>query len=110
MYAPSLQELKSFIIKRKFDIILLFVGCLIGVYFHWSVLQIFVFLALLSSLLLPIRSQYLARVALFLLIITAVLLVFEEKKLAEEAAIYTYYFLIGVVIRLFIEIRKEKEK
>lgn len=102
-------DIKDFIKRRKVDLLFLFAGLFLGVYFDWTIVQVLIFLAFIWSLLGPIRSRYLAVSSLFLLGLTVILLLLERTERAEDFAIYTYYFLAMAVIRAIIEVRTEKK-
>jgi len=102
-------DVKSFIKMRKVDLLFLFTGLFLGVYFDWSVVQVLIFLVFIWSLLGPIRSRYLAVSSLFLLGLTAILLLLERTERAEDFAIYAYYFLAMAVIRAIVEVRGEEK-
>lgn len=47
---------------------------------------------------------------LFFLILCALFLIFEKETMAEEAALWTYIFLMVGVVQLFVEYKKGGEK
>lgn len=103
-------QVRSFMKKRKMDLVFLFLGTLIGIYFNWSIVEIVIFLTFLWSILGPISSRILVGPAVFFLCLTPILLTLDREKQAEEFAIYAYFFLVMSVIRAIIEIRAEKEE
>lgn len=103
-------RVKDFFMKRWVDIVLLFAGLFLGIYFDWTVIEMLIFLIFLWSLLGPIASRILAVPALFFLFLTPLLLFFKRPERAEEFAVYAYYFLVMAVIRAAIEVRNEGEK
>lgn len=102
-------DVRSFIKRRKVDLFFLLTGLFLGVYFDWTIVQVLIFLVFIWSLLGPIRSRYLAVSSLFLLGLTATLLLLEREERAEDFAIYAYYFLAMAVIRAIIEVRSEEK-
>jgi hypothetical protein len=96
--------------ERRGDMTVLFFGFLVGAFFEWNIVEIFIFLIFLWSILGPLSSRVLAVPALFFLSATPLLLVFEREEQAEAFAVYAYYFLVMAVIRASIEIRKKSKK
>lgn len=103
-------DVKEFFINRKLDVGLLFLGIVLGVFFGWNPFEIVLFLVFIWSILGPIQSKWLALPALAFFFLTPVLLLLGYDEQAEAYAIYAYYFLVMMVIRAIIEIRKEGEK
>lgn len=101
-------RLMEFFKARKIDIFLLLIGGFMGIYFSWSYFEIALFLIFLWSILGPIKSCYLSRAAIFLLILIPIVLMFENRSAAEIVSVYCFYFLVMAVIRAIIEIRNEK--
>lgn len=101
--------LESLIKTRKLDMGFALAGLLMGIFFGWSILEIFIFVIFIWSIIGPIRSQYLAWMAAFFLLLTAILLAFGEKEWAEEFSISVYYLLVMTVVRGIIEARKDEK-
>lgn len=94
---------------RRTDMLILIGGILFGAYFEWNLVEIFIFLVFLWSLLGPLPSRVLAVPALFFLSATPILLVMERAEQAESFAVYAYYFLVMAVIRGIVELREDPE-
>jgi len=92
---------------RRTDSLIMIGGVLFGAYFEWDLVDIFVFLVFLWSILGPIPSRVLAAPALFFLSATPVLLAMGRDDQAESFAVYAYYFLAMAVIRGIVELRSE---
>jgi hypothetical protein len=124
-------NIRRILIKRNIDIVIVVIAMLVGVYFHWTTPQIIVFVIFVWAILNPISSRVPAIVAILFLAFTPFLLAFQDSKvvmaitslflpiegtklngsaLAEETAIYAYYFLILTVVMAIYEIRKEDKK
>jgi len=94
--------------ERKQDVFILLFGVLFGAFFEWDLVEIFIFLIFIWSLLGPLPSRVLAVPALFFLSATPLLLVFNREDQAELFAVYAYYFLVMAVIRAIFELRSEE--
>ncbi len=93
---------------RRTDALILVAGTLLGAYFGWDVVEIFIFLVFLWSILGPVPSRLLAVPALFFLSATPVLIAFDRSETAETYAVYAYYFLAMAVIRGIVELRDDQ--
>jgi len=102
-----MKKIITLILKKKFDLILVVVALTIGIYFKWELLDLFFFLLFIWIIMNPIQSRYPASGALVLLVICPFLLIFKKNDLAEQSAVYAYYFLIFTVIMAFYELKKE---
>lgn len=98
------------LIERKKDTFIVVLGVLLGIFFQWNIVQIFIFAVFLWSLLGPIPSRHLALPATFFLIFVPILLALDRKEQAEEFAIYVYYFLLMIVVRGFQEMWMNHKK
>jgi hypothetical protein len=101
-----IDKIFKFVPSHKLDIIFVALSLAMGVYFHWQVLEIAVFVLLIWVILNPMPSEYFAAFAMLLLILTPFFLIAEKEDIAEEIAIYAYYFLIFTVMMAAYEIRK----
>jgi hypothetical protein len=125
------EIIKKILIKRNIDIVITAIAILMGAYFGWTIPQMLIFGIFVWAILNPISSRIPAIVALAFLSFTPFLLAFQDSKvvmaitslflpikgtklngsaLAEETAIYAYYFLILTVIMAIYEIRKEDKE
>ncbi|NCU41938.1 MAG: hypothetical protein EOM19_04430 [Candidatus Moranbacteria bacterium] len=93
--------------ERRLDILILFFGIFIGAFFEWNIVEIFIFVIFLWSILGPLSSRILAIPALFFLSATPILLMLSREEQAETFAVYAYYFLVMAVIRALWELRNE---
>lgn len=94
-------------LNRK-DAILLVVSLFMGVYFKWNIFETAVFLIFIFAVLHPFPSRYAAFPAVFFLTLAPFFLVFKKDSLAEQLAIYAYYFLIITVVLAIYEIKLKK--
>jgi hypothetical protein len=95
--------------ERRSDALILLGGAVLGAFFEWNLVEIFLFLVFLWSILGPLSSRSLAVPALVFLSATPLLLMFEREDQAETFAVYAYYFLVMAVIRAMMELREEGE-
>ena len=79
-----------------------------GIYFQWGIMNTLIFFVLIGIILRPVRSQILAFPALFFLVLTPFALILKFEAVAENLAIYAYYFLVLTVIMGIYELRSEK--
>lgn len=103
------KNVKSFFIQRYKELSIVILGLMTGIYFHWEILDITVFVIFLWSILGPIPSYYLGRVSLVLLIFLPFLLFLEQKEFAEKLSVYCYYFIVMAVIRAIVELKTNSE-
>jgi hypothetical protein len=101
-------ELKKMTLRKALNIGLLLAGLGMGIFFQWGIMNTMIFMIFIGIILRPVSSQILALPALFFLILTPFALIFKLDALAENLAIYAYYFLILTVIMGIYEIRSEK--
>jgi hypothetical protein len=90
------------------DVILLAVSVVLGIYLKWSISEVAVFVVFIFIILHPLPSRFLAMPALFFLILTPFFLIFKQELIAEQVAIYCYYFLVMTVIMGIYEIYSER--
>ncbi|MFZ5981957.1 MAG: hypothetical protein ACOYS2_00040 [Patescibacteria group bacterium] len=104
-----LTRLRKYLLTRRALNLLIFALALaMGIYFDWKVMEILIFLIFIGIILHPVSSRLLAIPALFFLVLTPIFLIFKKDPVAEQMAIYAYYFLIMAVIMGIYEVRKEK--
>ncbi|NCU41312.1 MAG: hypothetical protein EOM19_01140 [Candidatus Moranbacteria bacterium] len=96
--------------ERRVDGGILFLGILTGAFFEWNIVEIFIFVVFLWSILGPLSSRILAIPALFFLSATPILLMLSREEQAETFAVYAYYFLVMAVIRAISELRSENRE
>ncbi|MCX6763202.1 MAG: hypothetical protein NTZ97_00495 [Candidatus Moranbacteria bacterium] len=101
------ELIKKIFIKRNIDILFVAIAILMGAYFNWKIIEIIIFGIFIWIILNPVPSRLTAIPALGFLVVTPFLLIFKNQVLAEETAIYAYYFLIMSVVMGIYEIRKE---
>jgi hypothetical protein len=103
------ELMKKIFKKRNVDIFFVAIAVLMGAYFDWQIIEMIIFGIFIWIILNPVPSRLTAVPALAFLIATPFLLIFKKEILAEQAAIYAYYFLIMSVIMGIYEIRKEEK-
>jgi|WetSurMetagenome_2_1015567.scaffolds.fasta_scaffold245148_2 hypothetical protein len=89
------------------DFSILAVSLVLGIYLKWNIFEIAIFCVFIYIILHPVESRYLAMPALFFLVLTPFFLVFKQEAIAEQLAIYCYYFLIMTVMMGIYEVRKD---
>lgn len=108
----SIKKIKNAIYKgsRELnwkDVLFLLVSLSLGIYLKWNVFETAIFCVFIYTILHPLPSRFLAMPALFFLVLTPFFLVFNKEIIAEQLAVYCYYFLIMAVVMGFYEIRQE---
>ena len=104
-------EMRKMTLKKVINIAIFLVALGMGIYFKWGVMNTLIFLIFIGIILRPVSSRILAFPALFFLILTPFCLILKNDVLAENLAIYAYYFLIMATIMGIYEVRQEdKEK
>ena len=93
--------------KKTIDAFFILVVVAMGVFLHWRVTEIATFSLFIWIILNPISSRLLAAVAIFFLVLTPIFLVSGKSIIADQLAIYAYYFLIMTVMMGIYEIRCE---
>jgi len=86
------------------------IAVFLGVYLKWNAFETVIFCIFICTILHPLPSRFLAMPAFFFLILTAFFLVFKQEIIAEQLAIYCYYFLVMTVIAGVYETRKEEKE
>ncbi len=105
------EKLKKIFNLTSFkDSVFLLVALFLGFYFNWNVLEIGIFCLFIYIILHPLSSRILAAPALFFLVLIPFLLVFNQEIIAEQMAIYCYYFLILAAIMGVYEMKKEDRR
>jgi len=99
-------------IRSKFALDSIFVVGVVfmGLFLHWKIAEIVIFTFFIWIILNPIPSSYPAAGAIFFLILTPIFLISGNAIIADQIAIYAYYFLIMAVIMGIYELKKEKEE
>ncbi|KKQ53535.1 MAG: hypothetical protein US70_C0002G0023 [Parcubacteria group bacterium GW2011_GWD2_38_11] len=113
IYFQVFSEIKSWEIKKMtpkkvLNIVIFLVALTMGIYFQWGIMNTLIFFVLIGIILRPVRSQILAFPALFFLVLTPFALILKFEAVAENLAIYAYYFLVLTVIMGIYELRSEK--
>jgi len=98
------SAIKQFFQGKHADILCIVFAMLFGTFLDWEILHTLFFAVFIASLVWPIPSRVLVFPALFFLAFSPILLLMGRQERAEEFAIYSYYFLVMVVIRAIIEI------
>lgn len=81
-----------------------------GIFLNWKIMEIITFAFFIWIILHPIPSSYPAAAVIFFLVLTPIFLVSKKDVLADQFAIYAYYFLVMTVIMGIYEVRKEKSE
>jgi hypothetical protein len=109
----SIKEIKNSVLNGAKelnwkDISILAVSLALAIYLKWNVFEAVIFCVFVYIILRPLPSRYLAMPALFFLVLTPFFLVFKQEDIAEQSAIYCYYFLIMTVMMGIYEVRKDR--
>jgi hypothetical protein len=104
------EAIKQYLFKKKVDIFFVFVAVFAGIFFGWNMPEIVVFGAVVWLIMNPAPSRYMAFLALCFLSVTPFFLIFGKHDIAEQLAIYAYYFLVMSVIMGIYEIWQENGK
>lgn len=104
------ELLKKITPKILIDVFFIIIVIVMGLFLHWKVTEIAVFSLFIWIILHPISSRYLAAVAIFFLILTPIFLISGKNSIADQLAIYAYYFLIMTVMMGIYELRKNGEQ
>jgi len=81
-----------------------------GFFLHWKIYEIALFSLFIWIILNPISSRYLAFGAICFLILTPLFLIGGKKIIADQLAIFAYYFLIMAVMMGIYEVRKDRSE
>lgn len=115
IFAQMLAEIKSWELKKMtkmkaLNISLFLVALGMGIYFQWGIINTLIFMIFIGIILRPVSSRIMAFPALFFLVLTPLALILKQDLLAENFAIYAYYFLIMAVIMGIREVRRDESK
>lgn len=94
--------------KKTINAIFLAASIGMGIYFQWSWLDTAFFAIFIWIIIRPLPSRFFASAAIALLAATPFFLMAQKKDIAEQVAIYAYYFLIFTVMMAIRELRAEK--
>ncbi|NTU66692.1 MAG: hypothetical protein HGB08_02085 [Candidatus Moranbacteria bacterium] len=95
--------------KKIINLIFLAAAVAMGVHFQWAWLDTVFFTLFVWIILHPLPSRIFASGAIALLVATPFFLMTERRDIAEQTAIYAYYFLIFTVMMAIRELRNEKD-
>lgn len=104
------SKLSGFSRRTWLKILLIAVVLIFALTKEIAVLDFLILLYALISLLFIINSRWSAGIALILLASCPLFLISKQDVLAENAAIYAYYFLIITVLTQIRELKKEREE
>lgn len=83
------------------DLLLVLGAVIMGTWFGWGIVEIFVFALLIFSVLRGVSSRLMILPAILFLVLVVFLLLFERNAQAEEFSVYAYYFLgIAIILAL----------
>lgn len=102
------EKVKGIFAKRNKDIFFLALAIALGVYLNFKTTEVIIFAIFIWVILNPVSSRYLAMPALGFLILAPFFLIFKQDLIAEQLAIYAYYFFVIAVIMGIYEIRKDR--
>jgi hypothetical protein len=96
--------------KLAIDVFFIIIVIAMGIFFHWKIAEIAAFSLFIWIIFHPISSRYLASVTIFFLVLTPVFLISGKNTIADQLAIYAYYFLIMAVMMGIYELKKNDEQ
>jgi len=102
-------ELKKITPKKVLNFCFLLAALGMGIYFQWGIMGTLIFIIFIGTILRPVSSRIMAVPALFFLVLTPFALIAKQDVIAENLAIWAYYFLIMATIMGIYEVRQEKD-
>jgi hypothetical protein len=103
-------EIKKITPKKILNICIFLIALGMGIYFQWGIMGTLIFIIFIGIILRPVSSRIMAVPALFFLVLTPIALILKKDLVAENFAIYAYYFLILATIMGIYEVRQEKDE
>ena len=103
-------EIKKVTPKKVLNICIFLLALGMGIYFQWGIIETLIFLIFIGIILRPVSSRIMAVPALFFLVLTPFALILKQDVIAENLAIYAYYFLILATIMGIYEVRQNKDE
>jgi hypothetical protein len=107
---PKIELIKKITRKQAADAFFIIIVIAMGLFLHWKAYEIAVFSLFIWIILNPISSRYLAVMAICLLGLTPIFLISGKNMIADQLAIYAYYFLIMTVLMGIYELKKDREQ
>jgi len=101
-------DLGQYQTKQYLDYFLVVFSLLLGFYLKWDILNVIIFSFIIWIILNPISSRILARMSLCGLVFVPLLLIFHRDDIAEQFAVFSYYFLVLTLIAMIIEFKKKQ--
>ena len=77
-------DVKGYIVRRKIDVSILFIGIFIGIFFGWGLAEVIFFSVFIWSIIGPIQSKWLALFAAIFLFSSPVLFLLDFDNQAED--------------------------
>jgi len=103
-------QLKKITPKKVLNLCFLLAALGMGIYFQWGIMGTLIFIIFIGTILRPVSSRIMAVPALFFLVLTPFALIAKQDVIAENLAIWAYYFLIMATIMGIYEVRQEKDE
>lgn len=104
------NRMEAFLLKKRLDILFSIAGAAMGAYLGWGIVESIIFGIFIWIILNPLASKIIIIPALAFLALTSFSTIFNKNGLAEQFAIYAYYFLAMAVFMGIYELRREKSK
>lgn len=98
--------LKKLVSKPVVDGVFVVIVFVMGFFLHWKIYEVAVFSLFIWIILNPVSSRVPAGLAIILLIFTPLFLIGGKNIIADQLAIYAYYFLIMAVMMGIYELWK----
>jgi hypothetical protein len=104
------EKIKALLTRRNGDKLFLGLSVVAGVYLKLGPIEVLILAFFIWIILNPVSSKYPAMAMVGFLMATPLLLIFKQGVMAEQTAIYAYYFLVMTVIMGIYEIREDKQE
>jgi cell division protein FtsW (lipid II flippase) len=101
------SRLKDPLVILKITVVLILAAILI--YFKVDLVDTIIAFYFLLAILFSLESRYSFAIGLLFLVLTAFLQILGKERIAENYAVYTFYFLVIGTIGALIEVAKDKK-
>jgi len=105
---PDKKKVARFLFEKYASILFLAIAMFLGLYLEWNKMEVLIFMIFIWIIINPVASRIIIFPALALILLTALLLIFDARLLAEDTAVYAYFFLAMAAMMGIYELRREK--
>ena len=102
-------KIKKYFSSNYFNYALVIFSIILGFYLGWDITIVAMFAATVYIILNPIPGKLLAKVAMFFLLLTVLLLVANRGSIASATTLLLYWSLVMSAVMSFKEFLKEKK-